>query len=228
MYVWSFFFGLILASVWFVGKQVKRWAIGPVTGFLIGAGIAIGIAFLSPATENDSIPYLLLCGVIAMASMIIPGLSGSFVLLLMGNYPLIMIDSVTKLTSGDFSALRILIPVGIGAVLGLLALSHLLAWIFKRFHDLAVATLTGFVAGSLLIIWPWKEAIIETFELAGKTKEKVVGYDWLFPDFSPATGLALLVMAAGFVVVWIMEKCGAVEMESIESRDQRAERESAI
>ena len=175
--VFAFFFGLILASVYFVGKRVSRWRMASLVALLLGSGIALAIAFLSPASENANPLYLVLCGVVAMASMIIPGLSGSFVLLLMGNYQLVMIDSVAKLTSLDTSALRILIPVGIGAVLGLVALSHLLAWIFKRFHDIAVALLTGFVAGSLLIIWPWKTAVIETLGAAGETKEKVVGYD---------------------------------------------------
>ncbi|MCB1078554.1 MAG: DUF368 domain-containing protein, partial [Verrucomicrobiae bacterium] len=136
--LWSFFFGLILASILFVGAKVTRWGAGQVAGFLLGAGIAVGIALLKPASENDGILYLMLCGVVAMASMIMPGISGSFVLLLMGNYQLIMIDSVAKLTAFDLSALRILIPVGIGAVIGLVSLSHFLSWVFRRHHDLAV------------------------------------------------------------------------------------------
>ena len=213
VHVWAFFFGLILASVFFVGKQVGRWSLTCITALLLGAGIAVGIALMNPASENDGFVYLMLCGVVAMASMIIPGLSGSFVLLLMGNYQLIMIDSVSKLTDGDFSALRILLPVGVGAVLGVIALSRLLAWIFERFHDAAVALLTGFVAGSLLSIWPWKEAILKEFARGGEVKEKVVGYDWTVPPFSPETGLALLIMATGFVVVWMMEKSGAINPE---------------
>lgn len=211
--VWAFFFGLILASVYFVGKQVGRWTPGAVVGFVLGAGIAIGVALLKPASENDNVWYLLLCGVIAMASMIIPGLSGSFVLLLLGNYQLIMIESVAGLKSLDADAFRILIPVGIGAVIGVILLSRLLAWIFAEYHDLAVALLTGFVAGSLLIIWPWKNAQIEVFEAAGKVKEKVVGYEWYFPELNGATWIALGVMAVGFVAVWAMEKSGAEKPE---------------
>ncbi len=218
-YVWAFFFGLILASVIFVGKQVRKWSMGPVLGFLIGATIAIGVALLKPAAENDSIPYLLLCGVIAMASMIIPGLSGSFVLLLLGNYQLVMIESVIGLKSLDPRAFAILVPVGIGSVLGLLVLSRLLSWVFQKHHDLAVALLTGFVAGSLLIIWPWKTAVIETFEVAGKAKEKVIGYDWFWPPLSPSVGLAVLVMVVGFLAVWIMEKSGGSRPSKSESED---------
>lgn len=218
--VWSFFFGLILASVLFVGRRVERWSVGPIVGFVIGAAIAITVALLKPAAENDSIPYLLLCGVIAMASMIIPGLSGSFVLLLLGNYQLIMIESVIGLKSLDSSAFAILVPVGIGAVLGLLLLSRILSWVFRTHHDLAVALLTGFVAGSLLIIWPWKTPVIEVFESAGEAKEKVIGYDWFLPSMSLSFGLALLVMILGFVAVYFMERSGAtrdVEGEEHES-----------
>lgn len=213
VHVWAFFFGLILASVYFVGKQVGRWSTAAIAGLVVGAGIAIGVALMNPTSENDNIFYLLLCGVVAMASMIIPGLSGSFVLLLMGNYQLIMIESVSKLTDGDLSVVRILVPVAVGAVIGLIALSRLLAWIFEKYHDLAVALLTGFVAGSLLSIWPWKEAIISKFSADGVVKEKVIGYDWGLPGPTPETGLALLIMVAGFFVVWMMEKTGAVHPE---------------
>ena len=93
-----------------------------------------------------------------MCSMIIPGLSGSFVLVLMGNYQLIMLDSVSALTSLNFGeALPVLIPVGIGAVVGLILLSRVLNWLFKNYHNQAVALITGFVLGSLAIIWPWKD-----------------------------------------------------------------------
>ena len=94
VYIWSFFFGLILASVYFVGKTVERWNAGVVISFIAGTAIAVIISVMKPATENSSLIYLLICGVVATCSMILPGLSGSFVLILMGNYRLIMIDSV--------------------------------------------------------------------------------------------------------------------------------------
>lgn len=198
-YVWAYFFGLILASIWLVGKTVKRWTAVPLATLVVGCAIAVAIALLKPAAENDHPLYLVLCGVVAMASMIIPGISGSFVLLLMGNYKLIMIEAVTSLN------LKILVPVGIGAVLGLVTLSHLLAWIFKRWHDAAVALMTGFVAGSLLTIWPWKRAITETFQVGDKVREKVVGYDWQAPPTDSSSLLAFLVIIAGCMTVWLIE-----------------------
>lgn len=209
VFVWAFFFGLILASIFFVGRKVKRWSVGPVVGFLIGAGIAVGVALVKPGSENDSTCYLVLCGVISMASMIIPGLSGSFVLLLLGNYQLIMIDSVSGLKTLDPKAFSTLVPVGIGAVLGLLVLSRLLAWVFQKYHDLAVALLTGFVAGSLLVIWPWKKEVIATFEAGEGTKEKVIGYEWFLPSSSGETWLAIGIMVLGFIAVWLMERGSA-------------------
>jgi len=169
------------------------------------------VALMERVTENDGFAYLVLCGVVAMASMIIPGLSGSFVLVLLGNYQLVMVESVADLTAGDPAALRVLVPVGVGAVVGLLALSRLLAWVFREFHDVAVALLTGFVAGSLLIIWPWKRSVTETFEAAGRVKEKVVGYEWFLPEPSGAALLAVLMMVLGFLAVWMLERTGAVD-----------------
>lgn len=211
VYVWSFFFGLIVASVYFVGKQVKAWSPGTVFALLVGAAIAVGVALLKPASENDNVFYLFLCGIIAMASMIIPGISGSFVLLLLGNYQLVMIESVSKLKSLEPEAFSILIPVGVGAVVGMIVLSHFLAWIFRRFHNHAVALLTGFVAGSLLVIWPWKNPVVASFEAAGVVKEKVVGYDWFLPGAEVTTFIALGIMVLGVALVWVMEKYGAVK-----------------
>jgi len=209
VYVWAFFFGLIFASIYFVGKQVKKWTAGGIVALVAGTVIAVAVSLLKPASENDSNLYLLICGVVAMASMIIPGLSGSFVLLLLGNYQLIMINSVSGLKSGSIEAVKTLIPVGIGALLGVVVLSRLLSWVFRKFHDLAVSLLTGFVAGSLLIIWPWKNELVTRFEIEGGWKEKVTGYDWFLPCVSVELLIAIAFMALGVVLVWLMEKRGS-------------------
>ncbi len=150
VYLWSYFFGLILASVFYVGRTVNKINFSSILYFVLGTAFAVGITLFNPATQNDAWWYLLLCGIIAMISMILPGLSGSFVLILLGNYQLVMIDSVNHLD------IPILLPVAIGAGLGLLAFSHLLSWIFKNYHDQTLAVLTGFILGSLSTLWPWK------------------------------------------------------------------------
>ncbi len=214
----AFFFGLILASVYFVGKTVGRWSVGPIVGLLVGAGVAAGIALLKPATENANLLYLVVCGMIAMCSMIIPGLSGSFVLLLLGNYRLVLgaVDDFTS-AAGSFKMedlwppLKILVPVMIGVVAGMILFSHLISWIFKRFRDVAIAVLTGFVAGSLLVIWPWKHEITQT---TASSKEIVEGYNWYLPQFTNgATWAAIGIIVVGVVLVAVMETLGA-ERES--------------
>jgi len=207
--VWAFFFGLIAASVPAVGGMIRRWRLPVLVLLLGGALIAGSMTFLGRAEQNDGFVYLLLCGVVAVCSMIIPGLSGSFVLLLLGNYQLVMVDSVNALSSQPLEAFRILGPVAVGAVGGLAALSRLLSWLFRNYHDLAVALITGFVAGSLAIIWPWKDAVVERFVTAdGETKEKVSGFtNWRLPDFSePASWWAVLLMLLGGSFVWFLER----------------------
>lgn len=201
VFVWAFFFGLIVASIFFVGRAVRQWSTSRIIMLVAGAAIAVAIALLKPASENDSSLYLVLCGIAAMSSMIIPGLSGSFVLLLMGNYFLVL-RAVNERDIGT------LIPMAVGAVIGLLGLSHLLAWVFRRHHDIAVSLLTGFVAGSLLLIWPWKEEITRTVMVGEEEKTKVIGYEWLAPSMSMETLGALGLIVAGFLAVWVMEKSG--------------------
>lgn len=195
LYVWSFFFGLILASVYFVGKKIVKIRGSVIALFLLGTAMAASIAFMKPAAENDSFVYLVICGAIAMCSMILPGLSGSYVLLLMGNYQLVMIKGVS-----DFD-LHILIPVGIGAAAGLAAFARLLSWIFNKFHDQTIAVLTGFIFGSLSILWPWKSEITETFG----EKIKVIGYDYIVPQMSGETSIAVALMLAGIVAIALVE-----------------------
>lgn len=194
--VWAFFFGLVLASVYFVGKTVKKWHSASVLSLLVGALLAGSISVLSPASENSETWYLLICGVVAMCSMILPGLSGSFVLVLLGNYQLVMIQAVSQFQ------LDILLPVGAGAVVGLLAFSHLLSWLLKRFPDSTIALLTGFILGSLGVLWPWKNALTEQFG----DKIKVVGYDYFLPETNFEFALALLLFVAGIALIWLTEK----------------------
>ncbi len=195
VYIWSFFFGLILASVYFVGKTVEKWRFTVYLFFIIGTAIALIFTFLTPATENSNFWYLMLCGVVAVCSMILPGLSGSFVLILMGNYQLVAIDAINDRN------LAVLIPVFIGVVLGLVSFSHLLSWVFKRFRDQTIAALTGFILGSLGIIWPWKNPITQTF--GNKVKE--VGYDYFLPHLNIEFVVALIIMILGVLAIWWLE-----------------------
>lgn len=203
--VGAFFFGLIFASIFSVGKMVKQWRPIELVALFVGLGIAVALAFMNPTKENTHPLYLAVCGVVAMCSMIIPGISGSFILILMGNYKLIVLDAVNNLRQMNFAeSLPILIPVGIGAVLGLVALSHVLSWLFKRYHDTAVSLITGFVAGSLVIIWPWKK-VTESVVINGKIKPIAWAREW--PDATLAnTWCAFGLLAIGIVLIVVMEK----------------------
>ena len=198
VYIWAYFFGLVLSSVYYVGKTVEKWKASTLISFIIGTAFAIGISLINPATANDNFLYLMLCGVVAICSMILPGLSGSFVLILMGNYQLIAIDAINNRDLG------IIIPVGIGAVVGLIAFSHVLSWVFKRYKDQTIAMLTGFILGSLSILWPWKEPEYLT-NAAGdfimKHGEKVIArYSVILPEQLNTE----VIIGAGFMVLGIL------------------------
>ena len=145
-----------------------------------------------------------------MCSMILPGLSGSFVLIILGNYELIMVKAVSNFD------LAILIPVAIGAGLGLLAFSRLLSWVFKHYRDITISLLTGFVLGSLLVIWPWKQAQLETFVRdGGEVKEVITGYTWHLPDLGTfETWVAFVLIIVGGLAIWAMEHWAASTNES--------------
>lgn len=196
IYLWSFFFGLILTSIYYVGITIEKWDWKVVLSFIIGTAIALFIAFGKPAKENDNLIYLLICGVVATCSMILPGLSGSFVLVLMGNYQLIMIDAVNDLN------LKILIPVIIGGVVGLIAFSHVLSWIFKKYRNITIALLTGFILGSMPIIWPWKNTVIT---IVGN-EEITTGYDYFLPEMNIQFAIALVIILIGASIIVLTEK----------------------
>ena len=200
--VWSFFFGLILASIYYVGKMVKNWNIISVSSLTLGIILASALAFIKPVSENASIYYLILCGVVAVSSMILPGLSGSYVLILMGNYQLIMLQSV----SDPINNMSILLPVVIGAIIGFLGLSHGISYVLKKFYNPTISLLTGFVIGSLIIIWPWK---ISSDTITGRNGDlKVVSYEWLFPEINSDNLLCLFLIFSGIILVWLVEFLG--------------------
>lgn len=205
VHIWAFFFGLIMASVYFVGKIVEKWNTATIFSLLIGTGIAVSLAFFKPADENEAMFYLFLCGVAAAASMILPGLSGSFVLILMGNYELIFLEAVPEFD------MKIVLPVVAGAAIGIVILSQLIGYILEHYQNPTLAMLAGFILGSLLIIWPWKDPVYlhnEQGKVVVKDGEKVISsYERFMPDpANPETWLAAGFMILGILAVWYIEK----------------------
>ena len=205
VYIWSYFFGLVLASVYFVGKTVSKWTLSVIITFIIGTTVAIIISLLNPAIENKNFFYLIICGVAAICSMILPGLSGSFILFIMGNYKLVAIDAINNVD------IKILIPVLIGAVGGLLAFSHILSWIFKKYRNETISLLTGFILGSVSILWQWQKKIFLLDELGNQILKKgepiVVSYERILPEaFNSQFFIAIGFIILGILSIWIIEK----------------------
>ena len=195
--VWSFFFGLILASVYYVGCRVEKWKLGPILFFIIGAGFAISLTFLSNSPiHNESLLYVFICGVVGVSGMLIPGLSGSFILILMGTYELLMIESL----SNPINNMVILSIFILGSIVGLILFSHVIAWFLKYFKDYILALLTGFILGSLIIIWPWQNCIEET-----NTKIKCLEYEKYIPELDLSLLPAVLLMILGYLLVIKLE-----------------------
>ena len=209
VYVWSFFFGLILVSVWFVGKSIGKIDVAAAVSFVVGAAVAFGLSVMNPATENTAFWYLIICGAVAVCSMILPGLSGSFVLILMGNYQLIMIYAVSHFD------MKIIVPVAIGVVVGLLAFSHFLSWLLSRYARQTMAVLTGFIFGSLGTIWPWKNPVYlmqDGAEVLKNGKPIIQSYQMFFPqEFSAEVAIAIVLMAAGMAALWALERSAKKE-----------------
>jgi len=220
IYIWAYFFGLVFASVFFLGKTIDKWRIKYVVYFLAGTIIAVYISVAAPGVENDSFWYLMLCGAIAICCKILPGTSGAFVLILLGNYELIMINAV------NYWRFEILIPFLLGAVIGLPPFSRFLSWLLKHFRNLATALLTGFVLGSLATLWPWKKTITEIFG----QKEVITGFAWNLPQMNTEFAIALGWCILGILTIYLIEKLAKsivndnvvddIEMKEILSKEE--------
>ena len=157
--VWSYFFGLILVSAWIVGKQISYWNGQIIFIFTIGAAIAYFITIAIPASGNPALWYVFLCGSIAVSALLLPGISGSFILLLLGMYTYIIPTVKEALKTFELDKLIILGFFGAGMLVGMAIFSRVISWTFKYYKDLTLALLTGFLLGSLNKIWPWQEVL---------------------------------------------------------------------
>ncbi len=181
--LWSFFFGLVAASVWLCGRLVRAWSVGPFIGMVLGTVAAVAVGVMSAGTGSTSLWFYFVAGAIAICAMILPGISGSFILLLLGAYGPVM----NALKGFDIPIIAVFIA---GCLAGLMAFSRLLSWMFDKHHDLTVASLTGFLLGSLTIIWPWKEVLSTRIVHAGKPDEHLAPFltkNVLPSDFSTIT-----------------------------------------
>lgn len=154
--LWGFFFGLIIASAIVIGKEIKNWNWQKILAFIIGVVIAYGITVISPATGSTHPFYLFIAGMLAISALMLPGISGSFILLLMGMYTIVIPTAKSFIKNQDLGSFVLLAIFGSGCLVGLLGFSRVLSWLFKSYKELSLALLTGFLIGALNKVWPWR------------------------------------------------------------------------
>ena len=229
LYVWSTFFGMILGSIYYLSKDFKEWNKTTLTALILGTIAGISVSFLDPATENDNLFFVFFCGIISVSGMTLPGFSGSFILILLGNYVLLLVDSVNALNDtiidmlkGDFEfihnayRIRMLKVLGVftlGSVTGLVTFSHILSYILKNYKFITLATIMGFIIGSLGVVWPWKETIYKTNSeglhiLDSTGKQIVANYQRYLPEMNAQTYIAIAYIALGILIVLGLEWYG--------------------
>ncbi|MEM6380025.1 MAG: DUF368 domain-containing protein, partial [Bacteroidota bacterium] len=157
--LWAFFFGLIISSAIFIGKQVDAWGVSEILALVVGTAVAYYITVASPAQGNEALWFVFLSGVIAISALILPGISGSFILLLMGMYSFVIPTVKTALKTFDPESLLIVGTFAVGCLVGLTTFSRVLSWTFKNYKNPTLALLTGFMLGSLNKIWPWRNVL---------------------------------------------------------------------
>ena len=224
--VWSLFFGMILGSIYYIAKDFNDWNRKNIITIIVGVGIGVAISFMNPAKENDNLWFVFFCGIIGVTGMTLPGLSGSFILILMGNYVLLLVDSVNELYkiiadiftwNFDFihdqvrlRYLKIISSFTAGSIFGLVVTSHILGFLLKYWHQTVTALIIGFIAGSLGIVWPWKEAIYKTENgefLVDSLGNKVIeNYSRYMPSFTePSTWYAIGFILLGVIILLVLE-----------------------
>jgi len=223
LYVWAAFFGMIIGSIYYISKDFDEWTKRSLLFIFLGIITGVAISFLEPAKENDNLWFVFFCGIIGVSGMTLPGLSGSFILILLGNYVLLLVDSVnalydtiTDLLLLDFSffenaarmrLLQVMLVFAAGSLAGLVSLSHLLGFVLKHYKKDTFAAIIGFITGSLGVVWPWKEKIFKTQAngemLVDSQGNGVIDfYDRYFPTFSTLeTWLAIFFIFVGVLIV---------------------------
>ena len=198
--IWSFFFGLIIASSLMISKQINKWDIKAIIGLLFGTALAYYVTIATPAETSTELWFIFLSGMLAICAMILPGISGAFILLLLGKYEFI-VNSLSEIN------IKVIVTFILGCGVGLISFSHLLGWLFKKFHNMTIAILTGFMIGSLNKVWPWKLTLTNRINSHGETipvtQQSILPNDFVGESLIlAAIGMAIV----GFVLIYLLEK----------------------
>ncbi|MDN3665498.1 DUF368 domain-containing protein [Algibacter miyuki] len=229
LFVWSVFFGMIIGSIYYINKDFKDWNYQTYLVLALGIALGVGISFLNPAKENDNLWFVFFCGIISVSGMTLPGFSGSFILILLGNYVLLLVDSVNALNdtfvdiiNGNFNfisnpkrvrMLQVLAIFTLGSITGLVTFSHVLSYILDRYKSITTSAIIGFIVGSLGVVWPWKKTIYKLTEngsfIFDSTGSKVVlNYQRFIPDLTTNTFIAIGFVLFGIALVLGLEWYG--------------------
>ena len=198
--VWSFFFGLVLASIIYVGKQIESWNYKTIIGLILGTIIAYYIVHLKPMSGDEvSLGYIFMSGALAICAMILPGISGAFILVILGAYKSIL-DAI------EDRDIKVLLTFMVGAVVGILSFSKVLKWLFSKYRNMTLAALTGFIIGSLNKIWPWKHAVTYRINSHGEQVpfNEVSVLPWNY-DGDPQLLFAIVLVVVGFGLILLLE-----------------------
>lgn len=223
LYVWAWFFGMIVGSIYYISKDFEDWDRKSLLFGIMGVVFGVAISFLEPARENDNLWFVFFCGMVGVSGMTLPGLSGSFILILLGNYVLLLVDAVNALYdtivdifSFNFSftnnyervrLLKVMAVFAVGSLAGLVSLSHLLGYVLKKYKKITFAVIIGFITGSLGVVWPWKRAVYRTNETGEHVYDSegdliLDNYQRYFPTFdSIETWTAIFLIIFGAFIV---------------------------
>lgn len=217
--VWSFFFGLVLASIIYIAKQLEKWNIAIILSILIASIFAFGLSSLNPLAETHAVWFLFVAGFIAIIAMILPGISGAFILLLLGAYqPVLGLLNQLQQSIAEGNTALLLESIGkvciflLGAAVGLKSFSKALTWMFQHHKNITLAILTGFMIGAINKIWPWKK-VIET-RLNSKGEEVPFIEKSILPssfEGDPQLSSAIICLIAGFLIIFILEKIATIK-----------------
>jgi putative membrane protein len=199
--LWSFFFGLVVASIIYIGKQVENWNVKIIILFILGVLFGYVITVIPPTNVGEvNYLFLIFAGAIASCAMILPGISGSYILLLIGVYPIVM----TAITTRDY---KIIGAIALGVIVGLLSFSKVLKWLFTNYKNQMLIVLTGIMLGSLNKVWQWKETVSTYLDSHGATKplleQSVSPFSF---EGDPQLMMAIVLIIVGFSLILIMEK----------------------
>ena len=229
LYVWSTFFGMIIGSIYYINKDFKDWNYRTILSLIIGISIGISISFFDQAKENHNLWFVFFCGIISVSGMTLPGFSGSFILILLGNYVLLLVDAVNALSDTVYdiftanfefinnaeriNLLKVLGTFTLGSLVGLVTFSHLLSYILRHYKSITISTIIGFIVGSLGVVWPWKKTIYK-MDLTGQAildsdgHKVIANYKRFIPELNGETYIAILFIFIGILIVLALELYG--------------------